>query len=80
MEGPIQVIKLLVRSFRRLRLFVCGFFKRQTAPLHAPQASLNPVESRAAPRYGLEYNMLVIHKEASIIKKVVNKKIIKRTR
>jgi len=45
----MQGIKLLVRSFRRLRLFFCGFLKRQTAPLHAPQASLNPVESRAAP-------------------------------
>jgi hypothetical protein len=39
-----------VRSFRRLRLFFCGFLKRQTAPLHAPPASLNPVESRAAPK------------------------------
>jgi hypothetical protein len=45
----MQGIKLLVRSFRRLRLFFCGCLKRQTAPLHAPQASLNPVESRAAP-------------------------------
>ena len=76
----MQGIKLLVRSFRRLRLFFCGFLKRPTAPLHAPQASLNPVESRAAPRFLPKYNMLVIHKEASIIKKVVNKKIIKRIR
>jgi hypothetical protein len=45
----MQGIKLLVRSFRRLRLFFCGFLKRPTAPLHAPQASLNPVESRTAP-------------------------------
>ncbi|KTF07655.1 hypothetical protein MGSAQ_000848 [marine sediment metagenome] len=35
----MPVIKRLVRMFRRLRLFKCGFFKRQTAPLHAPPAS-----------------------------------------
>jgi len=54
----MQVIKLLVRSFRRLRLFFCGFFKRPAAPLHAPPVSLNPVESRAAPSVllGLSYS------------------------
>lgn len=45
----MQGIKLLVRSFRRLRLFFCGFLKRPTAPLHAPKTSLNPVESKTAP-------------------------------
>ena len=55
----MQVIKLLVRSFRRLRLFFCGFFKRPTAPLHAPPASLNPVESRAAPRYVVSITCLL---------------------
>ena len=41
----------LVRSFRRLRLFFCGLLKRPAAPLHAPTASLNPVESESAPKF-----------------------------
>jgi len=32
-------IKQRLRSFRRLRLLVCGFFTRPTAPRHAPKIS-----------------------------------------
>ena len=49
MEGPIPVIKRLVRSFRRLRLFKCGFLKRPTAPLHAPKASRILSNPKSAP-------------------------------
>ena len=41
-EGYEQVIKLLKRIVRRLRLFFCGLFTRPTAPRRAPWASLIP--------------------------------------
>jgi hypothetical protein len=45
----MQVIKLLVRSFRRLRLFFCGLFTRPTAPRHAPWVSQIPSNPESAP-------------------------------
>ena len=50
-RGSEQVIKLLVRSFRRLRLFFCGLLTRPTAPRHAPQTSEFPSNPKSAPRY-----------------------------
>jgi hypothetical protein len=47
--GSQQVIKLLVRSFRRLRLFFCGLLTRPTAPRHAPQTAKFPSNPRSAP-------------------------------
>ncbi len=49
-ESSEQVIKLLVRSFRRLRLFFCGLLTRPTAPRHAPQTSEFPSNPRSAPK------------------------------
>ena len=48
-ESSEQVIKLLVRSFRRLRLFFCGLLTRPTAPRHAPQTSEFPSNPKSAP-------------------------------
>jgi len=48
-RGSWQVIKLLVRSFRRLRLFFCGLLTRPTAPRHAPQTSEFPSNPKSAP-------------------------------
>ena len=48
-ESSEQVIKLLVRSFRRLRLFFCGLLTRPTAPRHAPQTAEFPSNPKSAP-------------------------------
>ena len=52
-EGYEQVIKLLKRIVRRLRLFFCGLFTRPTAPRRAPRASLIPSNPRSAPKVGV---------------------------
>jgi len=49
-EGYEQVIKLLKRIVRRLRLFFCGLFTRPTAPRRAPWASLIPSNPESAPK------------------------------
>lgn len=46
----MQVIKLLKRIVRRLRLFFCGLFTRPTAPRRAPWASLIPSNPESAPK------------------------------
>lgn len=55
-ESSEQGIKLLVRSFRRLRLFFCGLLTRPTAPRHAPQISEFPSNPKSAPRYDSHSN------------------------
>jgi hypothetical protein len=45
----MQVIKLLVRKFRRLRLFFCGLLTRPTAPRHAHWVSSVPSNPESAP-------------------------------
>lgn len=45
----MQVIKLLVRKFRRLRLFFCGLLTRPTAPRHALWVSSVPSNPESAP-------------------------------
>ena len=52
-EGYEQVIKLLKRIVRRLRLFFCGLFTRPTAPRRAPRASLIPSNPESAPKVGV---------------------------
>lgn len=46
----MQVIKLLKRIVRRLRLLFCGLFTRPTAPRRAPWASLIPSNPESAPK------------------------------
>ncbi|QMV13644.1 hypothetical protein Vspart_00883 [Vibrio spartinae] len=53
--GSQQVIKLLVRSFRRLRLFFCGLLTRPTAPRHAPQTAKFPSNPESAPEVECAY-------------------------
>lgn len=48
----MQVIKLLKRIVRRLRLLFCGLFTRPTAPRRAPWASLIPSNPESAPKSG----------------------------
>ena len=60
----MQVIKLLKRIVRRLRLFFCGLFTRPTAPRRAPWASLIPSNPESAPK------SLVILSESGMICKL----------
>ncbi len=46
----MQVIKLLKRIVRRLRLCFCGLFTRPTAPRRAPWALLIPSNPESAPK------------------------------
>lgn len=50
-----QVIKLLKRIVRRLRLLFCGLFTRPTAPRRAPWTSLIPSNPESAPKAGELY-------------------------
>ena len=55
-EGDEQVIKLLKRIVRRLRLFFCGLFTRPTAPRRAPWALLIPSNPESAPKIGWQFS------------------------
>ena len=48
-KSYLLLIRQRLRSFRRLRLVVCGFFTRPTAPRHAPKISCIPSNPESAP-------------------------------